>query len=115
MGDGIEAAMSGRARPARDSHRHIAGEASGVMRNMQESQTAVQHRWPVKVFIINNKTWDGAAMAGLAAWRPLPPIFTKADLAFERFLPEYELAEGLSRRKASAARSRPLSDGAIRE
>jgi acetolactate synthase-1/2/3 large subunit len=32
----------------------IAGEAS-VLMNMQEMSTAVQHRLPVKVFIINNK------------------------------------------------------------
>src|SRR5438445_13475021 len=32
----------------------IAGEAS-VLMNMQEMSTAVQHRLPIKVFIINNK------------------------------------------------------------
>ena len=35
----------------------VAGEASNLM-NIQEMSTAVQYRWPVKVFILNNQ-WMG--------------------------------------------------------
>jgi acetolactate synthase-1/2/3 large subunit len=54
MGYGLPAAIG-----VQRAHPHslvidIAGEAS-VLMNMQEMSTAVQHRLPVKVFIINNK------------------------------------------------------------
>jgi acetolactate synthase-1/2/3 large subunit len=54
MGYGLPAAIGVQRAHPNSLVIDIAGEAS-VLMNMQEMSTAVQHRLPVKVFIINNK------------------------------------------------------------
>ena len=54
MGYGLPAAIGVQRAHPKSLVIDIAGEAS-VLMNMQEMSTAVQHRLPVKVFIINNK------------------------------------------------------------
>jgi acetolactate synthase I/II/III large subunit len=54
MGYGLPAAIGVQAAHPKSSVICIAGDAS-VLMNMQEMSTAVQHRLPVKIFILNNQ------------------------------------------------------------
>ena len=66
MGYGFPAALVQMAHPK--SMVDIAGEAS-IMMNIQELSTAIQHRLPVKIFILNNqymgmvRQWRNCCMA----------------------------------------------------
>ena len=54
MGYGLPAAIGTQVAFPKSTVIDIAGEAS-VLMNMQELSTAVQHKLPVKIFILNNQ------------------------------------------------------------
>ena len=54
MGYGLPAAVGMQAAHPKSLCICVAGDAS-VLMNMQEMSTAIQHRLPIKVFILNNQ------------------------------------------------------------
>src|SRR6195256_1855301 len=86
----------------------IAGEAS-VLMNMQEMSTAVQHRLPVKIFIINNKY-----MGMVRQWQELLHGGRYSE-SYTEALPDFvKLAEAYHAVGIRCERPAEL-DGAIRE
>ena len=64
MGYGIPAAVGVQVANPKGLVIDIASEASAMM-TMQELSTAVQHRLPIKIFILNNEYGHGTPMAEL--------------------------------------------------
>ena len=107
MGYGLPAAIGVQLAHPNSLVIDIAGEAS-VLMTMQEMSTAVQHRLPIKIFIINNQY-----MGMVRQWQELLHGGRYSDSYMEALAGLREACRGLSRgrhplraaRRTSTARS----------